>query len=103
MRFALIEGLREEERLSINSYQFSFIGSMNSQTAAPGAVSEYEQLCKYVTTMDQMLTVDNRPRAFVFQNPGGLAGVWGEENTRDAIFNALKHRDTVANSGPRIA
>ena len=104
MRCALIDGLREEEGLSINPYQFSFIGSIDSQTAAPGAVSEYEQPYNYVTTLGQTLTVgNNRPRVVAFQNPGGLAAVWAEENTREAIFNALKHRETVATSGPRIA
>jgi hypothetical protein len=103
VRYALIDGLREKERLGINPYQFGFIGSTDSHTAAPGAVSEYEQPYKYGTTLDQTLTVGDRPRAVAFQNPGGLAGVWAEENTRDAIFDALKRRETFATSGPRIA
>ena len=103
MRYALIEGLREKQRLGVNPYQFGFIGSTDSHTAAPGAVSEYAQPYKYGTTLEQTLTVAGRPRAVAFQNPGGLAGVWAEENTRDAIFDALKRRETFATSGPRIA
>ena len=103
MRYALIDGLREKERLGINPYQFGFIGSTDSHTAAPGAVNEYEQPYKYGTTEDQTLTVGDRPRAVAFQNPGGLAGVWAEQNTRDAIFDALIRRETFATSGPRIA
>jgi hypothetical protein len=40
-------------------------------------------------------------RPLVFR-PGGITGVWAEENSRNAIFAALKRKETFATSGTRI-
>ena len=35
-------------------------------------------------------------------NPGAITGVWAEKNTRGAIYDALRARETFATSGTRI-
>ena len=40
------------------------------------------------------------PDDFEF-NPGGLAVIWAEENSRDSLFEAMRRREVYGTSGPR--
>ncbi len=102
VRYALLEGARERSRIGVNPFAFGFIGSTDNHMSTPGGVSEYEVPFKFGATSEQLLSIDDQKRARAFWNPGGLAGVWAEENTRDSIFDALKRRESFATSGPRI-
>jgi hypothetical protein len=103
VRYALIEGLREAERIGVNPYLFGFIGSTDTHLGNPGAVAETEFVGKFGATPSELLTIGEKPRPSAFGSAGGLAGVWAEENTRDAIFDALARREAFATSGTRIA
>ena len=35
-------------------------------------------------------------------NPGGVAGIYAEENSRSALFEGMRRRETFGTSGPRI-
>jgi hypothetical protein len=103
VRYALIEGMREAERVGVNPYVFGFIGSTDTHLGNPGGVSETEFVGKYAEATRDMLTIGEKRRPSAFRSAGGLAGVWAEENTRDAIFEALARREAFATSGTRIA
>jgi hypothetical protein len=102
-RYVLIEGLREGERIGVNPYKIGFIGSTDTHFGTPGNTEEPGRPTTFRSSRLEMLQIDGRPRARVFQNPGGLAGLWAEENTRDALFAAIKRREAFATSGARIA
>jgi len=102
-RYVLIEGLREGERIGVNPYKLGFIGSTDTHFGTPGDTQERGKPTTFRSDPVEMLRIGDDKRARIFQNPGGLAGLWAEENTRDALFDALKRREAFATSGVRIA
>jgi len=93
VRYALIEGLREASRIGVNPYKFGFIGSTDAHDGSMGDVDEEVHDGK----QRQLPVIE-----FGRNNPGGLAAVWAEENSRAALFDALRRRETYATSGPRM-
>jgi hypothetical protein len=105
LRGALLEGLREDARLGVNPYRLGVIASTDTHNGAPGSIEEEDFIGHRGATDD---TLDKRlgpaqRRAGPTFSPGGLAGVWAEENTREGLFDALRRREVFGTSGPRIA
>lgn len=104
MRYALIEGLAQEERLGINPLQFGFIGSTDDHNGAPGDTDEYDYQ-GHNSNVDSDLEKWLTTPAYAphkLRNPGGLIGVWAEENSRDSLFDAMNRKETFGTSGVRI-
>lgn len=102
MREVLRDGMREQQRLGVNPFKTGFIGSTDTHLGAPGAVSETDF---YGHGGAGVPANEEIPAGLVDDleyNPGGLAGVWAPENSRDALFDAMRRRETFATSGPRI-
>jgi hypothetical protein len=101
VRYALVEGLREVERIGANPYRMGFIGSTDTHNGNPGDTEERSLDGWAGSSDDEPLDRIGSGR-FTHSNPGGLAGVWAEENSRDALFDAFQRRETFATSGTRI-
>jgi hypothetical protein len=98
VRNALEDGLLFEATLGANPFRFGFVGSTDTHNANPGNTDE-TQFTGLNGNNDA--TPERQIRDSLSGNSGGLAGVWSEENSRDAIFAALRRRETFATSGSR--
>lgn len=102
-RSGLLVGLEEEQATGVNPVKMGVIGSTDTHTATPGAAVEDDwrgAVSGEATPAERLqpgLLTSN-----IDGNPGGLAGVWAVENSRDAIFDAMLRREVFGTSGPRI-
>ncbi|MGA9443931.1 MAG: DUF3604 domain-containing protein [Methyloceanibacter sp.] len=109
-REALKTGLRLGDKLGVNPYKFGMIGSTDAHTSL-AAVEEENFFGKHsgvepephrwehvvIEAPDPKFTIKGWQQA-----AGGYAGVWAKENTREAIFDAMKRKETYATTGPRM-
>lgn len=100
-RSALKLGLRQQARKGVNPFRFGMIGSTDSHTGLAAAAED--------NFWGQSGGSEPGPeRLFRAGSSGwqgsaaGLAAVWAHENSREAIFAALRRREVFATTGPRI-
>jgi hypothetical protein len=101
VRDALKRGLLHEERVGVNPFKYGIVASTDSHLAAAGAVEE-EHYPGHggAGTPAAAALPKGLPDDLAF-NPGGLAVLWAEENTREALFQAMRRREAYGTSGTR--
>jgi hypothetical protein len=101
VRFALAEGLLLQARLGANPFKYGIIASTDTHIAAAGLTEEKG----YPGHGGAGLGAgEGVPQGFpdnIQFNPGGLAVLWAEENTRDSLFAAMQRREAYGTSGTR--
>jgi hypothetical protein len=129
VRDGLLRGMALSESGIKNPYKFGFVGASDTHT---GAISDDEEnfyskvglldgtpemrgsvpasflmrtIVKY-SAPDLLKEVEGKDyltlSTFATWGASGIAGVWAEENTRDAIYDAFRRKETFATSGPRM-
>ncbi len=107
-RSALQIGLKLEQDLGVNPYKFGMIGSTDSHTGLATA-GEDNFFGKHSGAEPgpkrwehPMAQVGDKKYEGWSMVSSGYAAVWAKENTRAAIFDAMKRKETYATTGPRM-
>lgn len=106
VRHALLDGLREEVRIGQNPLRVGLVASTDTHNATPGAVAEDTFIGHRGTdddTPEKQLSGGGLTPGGIEFSAGGLVGVWAEENSRPSLFDAMRRREVMGTSGPRIA
>ena len=108
-RAALKNGLKLEAELGVNPYKFGLVGSTDTHTGL-AAVEEDNFFGKASNSEpgpDRAIhPCIKAPSGAVImgweQTASGYAAVWATENTRAALFDAMKRREVYGTTGPRM-
>jgi len=109
-RSALKRGMEFQSSLGVNPYKVGFVGGSDIHTGLTtpddsnffGAFAWMEPNATRATMMakkNDELGISYK--GWQYATPGPTA-VWAKTNTRAAIFDAMKRRETYATTGPRI-
>jgi hypothetical protein len=104
-RSALKIGLGLEQRLGVNPFKFGMIGSTDDHTGLVTA-EEDNFFGKFANSEPGPGRASSRMANSL--NPdwqlgaSGLAAVWSTENTREALFGAMRRKEVYATTGSRI-
>jgi hypothetical protein len=117
VRSALQLGLDQQARLGVNPFKFGMIGSTDIHTGL--VTTDEDNFWGAASSLSgphpDRVTGPWIPHSGIpgakRSDPGqagwtmsaaGLAAVWAEDNTREALFAAMKRRETYATTGPRM-
>ena len=103
LRHAYGEGMKFQQTLGTNPFEYGITAATDTHISAPGFTSEDDY--KGHGGAGQPNRFLPPPQGFPdieYLSPGGLTGVWAEENARDAIFSAFRNKETFGTSGPRM-
>jgi hypothetical protein len=107
-RSALKLGLQHKAEIGVNPYQFGQIGAGDSHTGMPGQ-QESQFMGKSASSEPDaerwkkpFRTSDIGTQPGWSEAASGLTGIWATENTREALWDAIKRKEVYATTGTRL-
>ena len=106
IRRALTNGVGFQEMLGANPYKYGIVSGSDSHNAASiteefnytGVHGNTDKTAEIRLTAP-VAVAGEAPKSF---STGGATGVWAPENTRGAIFDGIKNKETFGTTGPLI-
>ena len=106
IRQALISGLEYQETIGVNPFKMGIVAGADSHTAF--SINEEFNFTGPHNVFDDTPKarlesgVNSTGASPLALSSAGTTAVWAPENTREAIFDAIKHRETYGTSGTLI-
>jgi hypothetical protein len=98
VRNVLKDGLQIGNQLGVNPFKLGIIAATDSHNGTPSFNVEDERFGGHLGIQD---AIPVQSATDIQNGSGGVAVAWAEENSRDAIFEALKRKETYGTSGTR--
>jgi hypothetical protein len=107
VRAGVIRGLALQRQLGVNPFKYGFAGGTDSHNGTTGNTAEDNFMAGSHGAADGTVAARRTGNiegwlAARDENPGALTGVWATSNRREAIWDALKRKETFATSGTRL-
>ena len=109
-REALKNGLLLEAKIGVNPFKFGMAAGTDSHTALSTAAEENffgkHSLVEPEPHRWEHVVIEAPNPDFTIRGwqmaASGVTAVWAKENTREAVFDAMKRKETYATTGPRM-
>jgi hypothetical protein len=107
-RAALKNGLKLEQELGANPFKFGMVGSTDAHggVAAVAENNFFGKAPPYEPSphrTEHVFTEFKGKKVMAWElGASGYAGVWATDNTREALWDAMKRKEVYASTGPRM-
>ncbi|MCZ6889079.1 MAG: DUF3604 domain-containing protein [Gammaproteobacteria bacterium] len=115
VRNAYLRGIKLEDSVGFNPYRFGVVAASDTHVSGGSfdesnfhsKIGQFDGTPQVRGSVPVSSATDDVPAGYAetyyrLWSASGLAGVWAAENTRDAIYDAFRRKETFGTTGTRI-